>query len=119
VSVVANLPLLTDDDLELLFSGDSDGARRYRLLHAVLVRGMTQREAATEAHVSERTVRNVLRAYGRSGSLEVLRTRSGAPAATPRRSKRRWRRRWPRSRWRVATGCGGGRRSCLATAPGS
>jgi hypothetical protein len=86
VSVVANLPLLTDDDLELLFSGDSDGARRYRLLHAVLVRGMTQREAATEAHVSERTVRNVLRAYGRSGSLEVLRTRSGAARRRSRRA---------------------------------
>lgn len=86
MSGVANLPLLTDDDLELIFSGDTDGARRYRLLHAVLVRGMTQREAATEAQVSERTVRNVLRAYGRSGSLEALRTRSGAARRRSRRA---------------------------------
>lgn len=82
MSVVPTLPQLAPDELDALYNGDPDGARRYKILRAVLVRGLTQREAAAEAGVSERTVRNVLRAYMRSGSLEALRTR--APAS------RRW-----------------------------
>ncbi|HWQ11550.1 MAG TPA: helix-turn-helix domain-containing protein, partial [Roseiflexaceae bacterium] len=86
MTVLPNLPQLADEEVEALFGADTDGARRYRLLHAVLVRGATQREAASEAGVSERTVRNVLRAYARSGSLETLRSR--APGLHRRRSRR-------------------------------
>src|SRR5262245_55622548 len=45
---------------------------------------MTQREAAEENEISERTVRNVLRAYA-EGGLEALRSRriSAARATTP------------------------------------
>lgn len=86
MTAALNLPLLTDDDLGLLFGSDADGARRYRLLHAVLVRGVTQREAAREAGVSERTVRNVLRAYGRSGSIHALRTSASARRRTSPRA---------------------------------
>jgi transposase len=84
VSAQTTLPILTDTDLAELFGDDLDGIRRYRLLHAVLVTGMTQREAAEENEISERTVRNVLRSYA-EGGLEALRSRrvSGLREATP------------------------------------
>jgi transposase len=84
VPAQTTLPTLTDADLAELFGDDLDGIRRYRLLHAVLVTGMTQREAAEESQISERTVRNVLRAYA-EGGLEALRSRrvSSARATTP------------------------------------
>ena len=37
---------LTEAELAKLFGDDTDGLRRYQLLHAVLVEGMTQRQAA-------------------------------------------------------------------------
>ena len=49
---------LSEADLAALFDGDAEGLRRYQLLHAVLVEGTTQREAASAARVSERTVRS-------------------------------------------------------------
>jgi len=77
---------LSETDLAALFEDDTEGLRRYRLLHAVLVKGMTQREAAITAEVSERTVRNILRAYSQSGGLEALRSH---PATGRRRRDRR------------------------------
>jgi len=77
---------LSETDLAALFDDDTEGLRRYWLLHAVLVEGMTQREAANTAEVSERTVRNILRAYSQSGGLEALRSR---PATSRRRRDRR------------------------------
>jgi transposase len=68
------LPMLSEEDLAGLFGDDPDGLRRYRLLHAVLITGMTQREAAECNQISERTVRNVLRTYA-GGGLEALRSR--------------------------------------------
>jgi transposase len=69
--------MLTDEDLAEQFGDDLDGIRRYRLLQAVLIAGMTQREAAEENEISERTIRNVLRAYA-EGGLEALRSRRTA-----------------------------------------
>src|SRR5215467_3951979 len=80
------LPILNEEELVALFSDDRDGLRRYRLLHGLLVQNMTQREAARLNAVSERTVRNILRAYAQSGRLESLRSR--APAARRRRKGR-------------------------------
>lgn len=83
------LPTLTplsDTELAALFDNDAEGLRRYRLLHAVLVDGLTQREAALASGVSERTVRNILRAYAQSGGLEALRSR---PSTSRRRRDRR------------------------------
>src|SRR5262245_10690043 len=74
VPAQTTLPMLPDADLAEQFGDDLDGIRRYRLLQAVLVTGMTQREAAEESEFSERTVRNVLRAYA-EGGLEALRSR--------------------------------------------
>jgi transposase len=68
------LPTLSEEDLARFFGDDQDGPRRYRLLQAVLVEGMTQREAAEAHQTSERTVRNVLRSYT-EGGLEALRSR--------------------------------------------
>jgi transposase len=84
VPTQTTLPTLTDAELAELFGDDLDGIRRYRLLHAVLVTGVTQREAAEENEISERTIRNVLRAYA-EGGLEALRSRriSAVRAATP------------------------------------
>ncbi len=79
------LPTLSEEDLARFFGDDHDGPRRYRLLQAVLVVGMTQREAAEANQTSERTVRNVLRSYA-EGGLEALRSRrvprqrTGSPA---------------------------------------
>src|SRR5262245_9071020 len=80
------LPLLSEDELTTFFGDDTDGLRRYQLLRALLTQGMTQREAADANGVSERTVRNILRAYTRSGGLEILRSR---PVAGRRRRSRR------------------------------
>src|SRR6266540_3396613 len=77
---------LSETDLDALFEDDTEGLRRYWLLHAVLVKGLTQREAAITAEVSERTVRNILRAYSQSGGLEALRSH---PATGRRRRDRR------------------------------
>ncbi|MEO7913611.1 MAG: AAA family ATPase [Roseiflexaceae bacterium] len=66
---------LTEAELSELFSDDAEGLRRYQLLHAVLVEGMTQRQAAEAGQVSERTVRNIMRAYAQRGGLEALRSR--------------------------------------------
>jgi transposase len=77
VPAQTTLPILTDEDLAEQFGDDLDGIRRYRLLQAVLIAGMTQREAAEENEISERTVRNVLHAYAKGG-LEALRSRRTA-----------------------------------------
>ncbi len=69
---------LTEAELAELFGDDSDGLRRYQLLHAVLVAGMTQRQAAEASQVSERTVRNIMRAYAQRGGLEALRSRQSS-----------------------------------------
>jgi len=82
VPVFATLPILTEAELTEFFGADLDGTRRYRLLHAVLIAGMTQREAAEAHQISERTVRNVLRAYTESG-LEALRTRRAPGLRSP------------------------------------
>src|SRR5258706_2870045 len=74
VHALQPLPTLAEEDLFRFFADDHDGLRRYRLLHAVLITGMTQREAAQASRISERTVRNVLRAYT-DGGLEALRSR--------------------------------------------
>ena len=74
VPALTTLPILTDEELLDFFGNDLDGMRRYRLLHAVLVAGRTQREAAEARQISERTVRNVLRAYA-EGGLDALRSR--------------------------------------------
>jgi transposase len=74
---------LTEAELSELFGDDTDGLRRYQLLHAVLVEGMTQRQAAEASQVSERTVRNIMRAYAQRGGLEALRSRQ-----TSNRSRR-------------------------------
>src|SRR5436190_430314 len=74
---------LTEAELSELFGDDPDGLRRYQLLHAVLVEGMTQRQAAQASQVSERTVRNIMRAYAQRGGLEALRSRQ-----TSNRSRR-------------------------------
>ncbi len=74
---------LTEAELSELFGDDTDGLRRYQLLHAVLVEGMTQRQAAEASQVSERTVRNIMRAYTQRGGLEALRSRQ-----TSNRSRR-------------------------------
>ena len=64
---------LSEAELSSLFGDDPDGMRRYRLLHAVLAEGLSQREAAAAHGVSERTVRNVLRAYAQGGgSMKAL-----------------------------------------------
>lgn len=73
------LPLLSEDDLAVSFSNDQNGIRRYRILHAVLNVGISQREAAEQAGVSERTVRNILQSYRREGSIERMRERGNAP----------------------------------------
>lgn len=83
----SSLPILSDDELERLFEDDVEAIRRYRLLHAVLVLGVSQREAAAQQHVSERTVRNVLSLYRRGTSLEALRSRR---SAARRGQSRRW-----------------------------
>lgn len=70
------LPTLSEEDLIKYFGDDSDGIRRYRLVHAVLHEEMTQREAAELHQLSERTVRNVLHSYA-EGGLEALRSRRG------------------------------------------
>ena len=67
---------LPEAELSELFHNDPEGLRRYHLLHALLVEGKTQREAAELGQVSERTVRNILRAYSQSSGLEALRSRS-------------------------------------------
>jgi transposase len=77
---------LSEADLAALFDDDAEGLRRYWTLHAVLAKGCTQREAALTGRVSERTVRNILRAYTQSGGLEALRSR---PAGQRRRRDRR------------------------------
>ncbi|HEU5097951.1 MAG TPA: AAA family ATPase [Roseiflexaceae bacterium] len=77
---------LTEAELSDLFGDDADGLRRYQLLHAVLAEGMTQRQAAEAGQVSERTVRNILRAYMQSGGLEALRSRQ--PSGRGRRAGR-------------------------------
>jgi transposase len=77
---------LSETELSDLFGDDADGLRRYWLLHAVLAEGMTQRRAAEAGQVSERTVRNILRAYTQSGGLEALRSR---PTASRGRRERR------------------------------
>jgi hypothetical protein len=77
---------LTEAELSELFSDDTDGLRRYQLLHAVLVEGMTQRQAAEAGQVSERTVRNIMRAYTQRGGLEALRSRQ--PGGRSRRDRR-------------------------------
>jgi AAA ATPase domain/Homeodomain-like domain len=69
---------LTEAELSKLFGDDTDGLRRYQLLHAVLVEGMTQRQAAAAGQVSERTVRNIMRAYAQRGGLEALRSRQSS-----------------------------------------
>lgn len=77
---------LTEADLSELFGDDTDGLRRYQLLHAVLVEGMTQRQAAESGEVSERTVRNIMRAYAQRGGLEALRSRQ--PSSRNRHDRR-------------------------------
>jgi len=74
VPALPTLPVLSEEELIDLFGDDPDGLRRYRLLYAVLVDGMTQREAADANETSERTVRNVLRTYA-EGGLDALRSR--------------------------------------------
>ncbi len=76
---MATLPFLSGEELQTFFNADSNGLRRYRLLHAMLVDHMTQREAAQAVGVSERTVRNVLQAFTRSGHIEALRSRVNSP----------------------------------------
>jgi transposase len=66
---------LTEAELSELFGDDMDGLRRYQMLHAVLVEGLTQRQAAEAGQVSERTIRNIIRAYAQRGGLEALRSR--------------------------------------------
>ena len=73
------LPLLSDDDLAVSFGGDHEMIGRYRILCAVLIGGLAQREAAEQAGVSERTVRNVLQSYRRAGSIVRMREQSSAP----------------------------------------
>ncbi|HEY3230117.1 MAG TPA: helix-turn-helix domain-containing protein, partial [Roseiflexaceae bacterium] len=73
------LPVLSEEELIDLFGDDPDGLRRYRLLYAVFVDGMTQREAADANETSERTVRNVLRTYA-EGGLDGLRSRRAVPS---------------------------------------
>jgi transposase len=68
---------MTEPELLAFFKDDADAQRRYRLLYTLLIDGMTQREAAGAHSVSERTVRNVLRAYA-DGGLDALRSRRGA-----------------------------------------
>jgi hypothetical protein len=77
---------LTEAEQAALFGDDADGLRRYQLLHAVLAEGMTQRQAAEAGQVSERTVRNIIRAYTQSGGLEALRSRQ--PSGRGRRAGR-------------------------------
>jgi len=77
---------LTEAELSELFGDDTDGLRRYQLLHAVLAEGMTQRQAAEAGQVSERTVRNIMRAYAQRGGLEALRSRQ--PSGRSRRDRR-------------------------------
>src|SRR5215212_2990933 len=77
---------LTEAELMELFGHDTDGLRRYQLLHAVLVEGMTQRQAADAGQVSERTVRNIMRTYAQRGGLESLRSRQ--PSGRSRRDRR-------------------------------
>jgi hypothetical protein len=77
---------LTEAELSELFGDDADGLRRYQLLHAVLAEGMTQRQAAEVAQVSERTVRNIIRTYAQGGGLEALRSRQ--PSGRGRRTGR-------------------------------
>jgi hypothetical protein len=77
---------LTEAELAELFGDDADGMRRYQLLHAVLVEGMTQRQAADAGQVSERTVRNIMRMYAQRGGLEALRSRP--PGGRNRRDRR-------------------------------
>lgn len=74
------LPLLSESELLDRFGDDQAALRRYQLLHAVLVMGMTQREAASANGVSERTVRNVLHGYASGAGLESLRSRHAASA---------------------------------------
>src|SRR6185369_17445852 len=77
---------LTEEELSELFADDPDGLRRYQLLHAVLVEGMTQRQAAEAGQVSERTIRNIMRTYAQRGGLEALRSRQ--PNNRGRRDRR-------------------------------
>ena len=81
------LPLLSERELAEHFGDDQAALRRYRLLHAVLIKGMTQREAAASYGVSERTIRNVLRKYATGDGLDALRSRGGP---TQRRRGRSW-----------------------------
>lgn len=85
MSVHTTFTPLSDTDLSELFHNDAEGLRRYRLLHAILAEGKTQREAAAAGHVSERTIRNILRAYTQRGGLQALRSR---PAGQRRRERR-------------------------------
>src|SRR5215212_5291729 len=71
----SSLPLLSEHELLNHFGDDQAARRRYQLLHAVLIMGMTQREAAEVNKVSERTVRNVLRSYASGKGLEALHSR--------------------------------------------
>lgn len=76
---------LPEADLSDLFHDDPEGLRRYHLLAMLLAEGKTQREAAAAGQVSERTVRNILRAYTQGGGLSALRSRTLAGRRRERR----------------------------------
>lgn len=76
---------MNEEQLDATFGTDTDGIQRYRMLEAVLVRGLSQRGAAQVVGVSERTLRNTLRLY-RSGDINRLRSRVAARRINPRRA---------------------------------
>jgi hypothetical protein len=82
------LPTLDEAELAARFGSNREALSRYRLLAAILVQGVPQREAAANAGVSERTARNILRAFRQHGLAALAGPRPGARRAIPRRWER-------------------------------
>lgn len=76
------LPHLDTEELSTVFGNDMAARRRYQALSALLHQGKTQREAAVVAQMSERTVRNTLRAFSRRGVAGLRSAQQGAKRRT-------------------------------------
>jgi transposase len=80
------LPALSSADLARVFHADPLGAQRYRVIQDILVRGLTQAQAAETHGISARSVRLYLARFNRGG-LRAL--RSSAPTRSHRTATQR------------------------------
>jgi transposase len=75
------LPLLSDDELGLLFWHDAPAMSRYRVMYDIVVERREQRCVALRHGISERTVRLIVSRYRREG-LSGLRSQSRSAVTT-------------------------------------